>query len=65
MAQQRERTRMRRVGVHGGIGRRVGACVHVARELETFGGACEARSGRFWWQWTDLDEIYPMELSVS
>jgi hypothetical protein len=33
--------------------------------LAARGGACEARSGRFWWQWTDLDEIYPMELSVS
>ena len=54
-----------RVGARGGAGLRVGARARVAGEPETSGGACGTGSGRFWWQWTDLDEIYPMELCLS
>jgi hypothetical protein len=53
-----------RVGACEGAGRCVEARVRVAGEPETSGareGVCEVGSGRFWWQWTDLDEIYPME----
>ena len=56
---------MRRVGARGGAGLRVGARARVAGEPETSGGACGAGSGRVWWQWTDLDEIYPMKVFLS
>ena len=58
-----------RVGTRGARGgalpdlwRRVAACGRVSGEPETSGGACEVRSGRFWSQWTDRDEIYPMKV---
>ena len=56
---------MRRVGARGGAGLHVGARARVAGEPETSRGACEAGSGQFLWQWTDLDEIYPMKVFFS
>uniref|UniRef100_A0A2N9GXY6 Uncharacterized protein n=1 Tax=Fagus sylvatica TaxID=28930 RepID=A0A2N9GXY6_FAGSY len=59
---------MRQNACVGRVAALVGAWEHVCTWLEnqkllaTREGACEAGSGRFWWQWTDLDEIYPMEL---
>ena len=58
-----------RVGTRGARGgalpdlwRRVGACLESQKLLAARGGACEVRSGRFWSQWTDRDEIYPMKV---
>ena len=68
VARQWERTRA--CGVWECVAALVGAwkCVRAWLEsqklLTACEGACEAESGRFWWQWTDLDEIYPMELSM-
>jgi hypothetical protein len=53
-----------RVGVCDGVGRRVEAHACVARAPKAFGGACDFEFSRFWWLRTNLDEIYPMELSV-
>ncbi len=61
---ERERA-WRRVATLVGAWERVRTWLENPRLLATRGGACEARSGRFWWQWTDLDEIYPMELCLS
>ena len=46
----------------GGAWRRVGACLKSQKLLAARGGAYEVRSGRFWSQWTDRDEIYPMKV---
>ena len=61
-----------RVGTRGARGdalpdlwrrvRRVGACLKSQKLLAACGGAYEVRSGRFWSQWTDRDEIYPMKV---
>ena len=55
-----------RVGARGDalpdLWRRVAARGRVSEEPETSGGAYEVRSGRFWSQWTDRDEIYPMKV---
>ena len=41
---------------------RVGPCLESQKLLVARGGAYEVRSGRFWSQWTDRDEIYPMKV---
>ena len=58
-----------RVGTRGARGgalpdlwRRVGACLESQKLLAARGGAYEVRFGRFWSQWTDRDEIYPMKV---
>ena len=58
--------RVERVGAHGrtsgGTWGRVGPCLESQKLLAARGGAYEVRSGRFWSQWTDRDEIYPMKV---
>ena len=57
-----------RRNTRGGAGRawrRVRAWLENQKLLAVRGGTCKAGSSRFWWQWTDLDEIYPMELCLS
>ena len=48
--------------VAGPLAARGGACLKSQKLLATRGGAYEVRSGRFWSQWTDRDEIYPMKV---
>ena len=46
----------------GGAWGHVGACLESQKLLAARGGAYEVRSDRFWSQWTDRDEIYPMKV---
>ena len=44
---------------------RMRAWLESQKLLAAHGGVCGAESGRFWWQWTGLDEIYPMKVVLS
>ena len=61
----RENVRVRCVAALVDAWERMSAWLENQKLLAARGGAYEAGSSRFWWQWTDLDDIYPMELSVS
>ena len=63
-ADERERA-WGRVATLVGSWERVCTWLENPRLLATRGGACEDGSSQFWWQWTDLDEIYPMKLYLS
>jgi hypothetical protein len=53
------------MGVCGDTGKRVRAWLENQKLLEAREGTCGVRSGQFWWQRTDLDEIYLMKVFVS